>query len=234
MSDAVELTLQFDPPVEAVDLRDRFQDLADEMDALVEDEDESVEQSREVRCDGGATFDYFVSQVRITTHGCVETGGDERESEPVYRGWTQVTADTLDAAVPETGVELETLLDRRPSPPAADGGVVETDIDHGRREEIARAALDVGLRDPYWLANLHGQPEAVKYDDLRAQATALREDAALLEEAFAKIDEREWTPAEAALHIAANANFGDYDTREDLYDGLPITAAADESEGSHR
>jgi len=121
MTDDVELTLRFEPPVEAVDLRDRFQTLADEMDTLVEEQSE--EQESEVRSDGGVVFDYFVSQVRISTYGFRELGDDDRESEAVYRGWTQITADTLDEAVPETNVELKTLLERDPPTALTDGGV---------------------------------------------------------------------------------------------------------------
>jgi len=51
MSDHVEVTLLFEPPVEAVDMRDRFQALAADQDAAVEDESERGQ--RRARCDGG-------------------------------------------------------------------------------------------------------------------------------------------------------------------------------------
>lgn len=105
----------------------------------------------------------------------------------------------------------------------------ESSLDRGRRRELARDALDTGMEDPFWLHNLaqcsRFQEDA--YGDLRETAEDLREDAALMEEAFEKIEEGELLPAEAAVFIAKNANFGDYDTHDHLYDGLPIGAEED-------
>lgn len=71
--------------------------------------------------DGQPAFDYFTSQVRVTTYGFVEVDG-ERESECVYRAWAQLTADTFDATIPGTSADLETLQRREGLQPATDGG----------------------------------------------------------------------------------------------------------------
>lgn len=92
-------------------------------------------------------------------------------------------------------------------------------IDRHRRKEIAREALDVGMDDPYWLCNLHGRIDEAS---LLETADQLREDAEVMETAFEKIDSGEWLPSEAALYIAENAHFGDYETRGHLFDSLPI------------
>lgn len=85
MSDPVELTLQFEPPVEAEDLRDRFQTLADEMDALVEDQPD--DQEPEIRCDGGVRTDdvttrHTVEQFRREDEACLLTDGAGPEERP--------------------------------------------------------------------------------------------------------------------------------------------------------
>lgn len=97
--------------------------------------------------------------------------------------------------------------------------------DRGRRREIAKQALDAsgfpGIDDdPYWLCNMHGQ---INTDDMKDMARRLREDAETLETAMEKIDDGELLPEEAALFIAERANFGDYDTHDHLYDGVPIS-----------
>ncbi|WP_254810635.1 hypothetical protein [Natronosalvus amylolyticus] len=100
----------------------------------------------------------------------------------------------------------------------------ETDIDKDRRRAIAQDALETGFEDPYWLHNLARclwfQNEA--YDDLLETVEQLREDADRLERAYERIEDGELLPAEAALYIAEGVHFGEYHTRQHLYDGLPI------------
>lgn len=101
----------------------------------------------------------------------------------------------------------------------------ETQLDKDRRRDIARQALDTTMEDPLWLHNLsrclHFQNDA--YDDLLRTADALREEAALLEEAHERIVDGDLIPAEAALLIADRAPFHtEYSTDGHLYDTLPI------------
>lgn len=96
-------------------------------------------------CDGHPTFDHFTSQVRVTTYGFVEVDG-ERESECVYRGWAQISADTFDAAIPETSADLETVQQRAGMQPVTDGGSTQPVRvgDHVEdREEDERATMVV-------------------------------------------------------------------------------------------
>lgn len=83
-------------------------------------------------------------------------------------------------------------------------------MSESRREELAREDIEIGMEDPYWLCNLHGR---INHDDVDRMVKQLREDADLIESAHQKIKDDEWTAGEAALHIANNANFGDYDAR---------------------
>jgi len=97
--------------------------------------------------------------------------------------------------------------------------------DRDRRREVAKQALDTsgfpGIEDdPYWLCNLKRR---VNTDDMHSMAEKLRQDAAVIEEAAEKIDDRELVPEEAALFIAERVHYGDYETRDHLYDGLPIS-----------
>ncbi len=69
------------------------------------------------------------------------------------------------------------------------------------------------------MTNLHGH---VNTDGVLGMAENLREDADLLETAYEKMEAGEWEPEEAALYIAENANYGDYDTHDHLYDNIPI------------
>lgn len=97
-------------------------------------------------------------------------------------------------------------------------------VDRGRRRDLARQAVSTegwpGIDDdPYWLCNMHGR---INTSDLLQQATDLEEDAQLLRDAFEKIEDGEWLPEEAAVYIARNANYGDYNVA-DWLDDIPIT-----------
>jgi len=70
-------------------------------------------------------FDYFVTQLHVRTYGFEELGPDhedDRDSECVYRGHTQIIADTVSEAVPETDVELDTLQQHEGVHAVPDGG----------------------------------------------------------------------------------------------------------------
>lgn len=98
--------------------------------------------------------------------------------------------------------------------------------------QAAKDALetDIGMPgflsedDPYWLCNLHG---TVNTDDIVDMADALREDAAVLETAGEQIAAEEWTPEEAALYVAANANYGRYGVDRTLADPPEVSDGAE-------
>jgi len=99
--------------------------------------------------------------------------------------------------------------------------------DKGRRRDIAKQALsvddfDLGMRDgdPYWLTNFHGR---VNTDDMSEMAEKLREDADVLEDAAKKVEVGDWVSEEAAIYIARNSHYGDYDVARWLDQEMPIT-----------
>lgn len=102
-----------------------------------------------------------------------------------------------------------------------------TDVDRGRRRDLAKQALvnegmDLGLNDedPYWLCNMHGR---VNTDDYREMAEQMEEDAQLLSEVSDRIEEGELLPEEGAIVIARESNFGEYSVHSWLDQEMPIT-----------
>lgn len=106
-----------------------------------------------------------------------------------------------------------------------------SDLDPDHRTEIAHDALDTGMEDIYWLYNLSrcSRFNSEAYGDLIDSARRLEEDAETLRAAFEKIEDGDLLPAEAALYIAENANFGEYSTHTSLYGDLPITEDGDQA-----
>jgi len=99
-----------------------------------------------------------------------------------------------------------------------------SEIHRGRRNDLAKEALDIGMEDPYWLYNL--RPDLHYHDgmkDMLSMAENLRDDAEALEKAHAKLKDGDWTGAEAAVYIARRATFGDYDIKHWLSEDMPIT-----------
>lgn len=95
--------------------------------------------------------------------------------------------------------------------------------DPGRRNDIAKDALDIGMDDPYWLHNLSVDLYYHEgMDDLLRTAENLREDAEALETAHEKVKDGEWTGGEAAVYLARRVTFGDYDVRSFLNQDVPI------------
>lgn len=106
----------------------------------------------------------------------------------------------------------------------------DTDLDPDRRTEIAQQAFTTQFDDLYWLHNLSqvSRFNTDACDDLLDTAEQLREDAALLETVHDRIDRGELLPAEGALLIAEQSNFGDYKTQEELYETIPIGGDSNE------
>jgi len=105
--------------------------------------------------------------------------------------------------------------------PNADTVEVEYETTHGNQSRISGDVAEVHTKEA-----MFGDGEkvqAIDIEDAYDMAQSLREDADVLEHAAGKVEDGDWVSEEAAIYIARNSNYGQYDVAQWLDQEMPIT-----------